>query len=108
MTKSAITAVFGGDTAPAASPRRAPPWRRATAPRRGPASTQAVPPIEAGGEGEVAKVDPASLANGGVDPFLDRSRSTCSAPEAPEEAPLSPLQRYEVAQLRADPARCST
>lgn len=95
VTKSAISAVFGGGGVPAApaAAANAAAWAAEDAQAVG-ALAGEVPP-----EGEVAQPDAAALADGRRDPFrpftLDLQRA-----DTPEEAILSPLQRYEIAQLK--------
>ncbi len=105
VTKSAITAVFGG-TAPAPAPAGdAVP--AATAPGANAAAWGAVD-AQAGtiapaageipGEGQAAPAE-AAVGDGRRDPFrpftLDLQRA-----DAPDDEPQSPLQRYEISQLK--------
>jgi len=112
VTKSAITAVFGGGTAPAA-----PPAPAAAAPAGAPAAAapaaggdnakawdaldaQAGVPAagEIPGEGQAPAADTA-LGDGRRDPFRPFTLDLQHA-EAQEDEPQSPLQRYEIAQLK--------
>ena len=109
VTKSAITTVFGGGTAPAAAPAapaaaapaaaNAAAWAAEDA-QAGVPPTGDVPPAgDVPPEGGPAPTDPTALAAGRRDPFrpftLDLQRG-----DVPEDVPLSPLQRYEIAQLK--------
>lgn len=100
VAKSAINTVFGGGTAPAApAPAAAPAADNAAAWAAEDAQAGMPPSGEAPPEGEAAPTDPTALADGRRDPFrpftLDLQRA-----DTPEDAILSPLQRYEIAQLK--------
>lgn len=104
VSKSAIATVFGGAAAPAAPAAAAPPAPAAAADRAAAWAAEdaqaGVPPADVeGADAATPPTDPAALAAGRRDPFrpftLDLQRA-----DVPEEAILSPLQRYEIAQLK--------
>jgi type IV pilus assembly protein PilP len=106
VTKSAITAVFGGGTAPAAPAPAGQP--AAAAPAAGGANAKAWDAMDAQaggpaageipGEGQAPPADTA-LGDGRRDPFRPFTLDLQHA-ETQEDEPQSPLQRYEIAQLK--------
>jgi type IV pilus assembly protein PilP len=93
VTKSAVTAVFGGGGSPPAAAANAAAWAAQDA-------QAGVPPADAApAPAEVGSPDAAALGDGRRDPFRPFTLDLQGA-DMPEEAILSPLQRYEIAQLR--------